>query len=83
MSPEQFKRGRERFEMTQTEFASCLGLTQKTVSQYEIGFRKPGPTVQVIMFTLEALSDTQAKKLLELMRDVSDKLSRKRERRSR
>lgn len=71
MSPIQFKKIRESFNMTQDEFSSCLGLAQKTVSQYEMGFRKPGPTVKIIVKALELLPATQAKKLLDLMREVN------------
>lgn len=74
MSPQQFKKIRETFGLTQIEFASCLGLTQKTVSQYEMGFRVPGPTVQVIVKTLDELPTARAKKLLDLMRIVADEL---------
>ena len=80
MSPEHFKSIREGFGLTQGEFAACLGLTQKTVSQYEIGFRVPGPTVRVIMLALEKLPAAQAKKLLSLMRDMAEAYSRKKTR---
>ena len=39
MKPQEFKKIRESFGFTQSELAECLGLTQKTVSQYEMGFR--------------------------------------------
>lgn len=72
MSPQQFKKIRETFGLTQGEFASSLGLTQKTVSQYEMGFRAPGPTVKVIVKALDEMPVAQAKKLLELMKEISD-----------
>ncbi len=71
MSPQQFKAIREKFEFTQAAFAECLGLTQKTVSQYEIGFRKPGPTVVVVLKTLNRLPMKQSTQILELMRSFS------------
>lgn len=74
MSPQQFKKIRESFSLTQIEFASCLGLTQKTISQYEMGFRVPGPTVQVIVKTLDELPTAQAKKLLDFMKIIADEL---------
>lgn len=73
MSPQQIKKIRESFGLTQSEFAACLGLTQKTMSQYEMGFRAPGPTVKVIVKALDLLPTTQAKKLLELMLEVAEK----------
>ncbi len=78
MSPERFKQIRDTFGLTQSELAACFGLTQKTVSQYEIGFRVPGPTVRVIMLVLERLSVSQATKLLNLMNKVARENSNKR-----
>jgi len=54
--------------LTQSELAECLGLTQKTVSQYEKGLRVPGPTVQVVMKTLDRVKPNQFKTLLELIK---------------
>ena len=83
MSPQQIRSFRETFGLTQEELASCLGLTQKTISQYEMGFRKPGPTVKVILPTLEILPVGQAKKLLCIMTGVSEELRDKSKRRTR
>lgn len=83
MSPRHFKKIRESFGLTQAEFAACLGLTQKTISQYEIGFREPGPTVRVFMSVLEELPKDQSKKLLERMRRIGEELENKQTRGSR
>ncbi len=77
MSPQQFKKIRESFGLTQKEIANCLGLTQKTVSQYEMGFRKPGPTVQVVMEALDRVSAKQLKEILDIMKEVSEKIQSK------
>lgn len=74
MKPQQFRKIRESFGLTQSELADCLGLTQKTVSQYEMGFRVPGPTVQVVMNTLDRVKQNQLKTLLEIMKEVSKEL---------
>jgi transcriptional regulator with XRE-family HTH domain len=74
LKPQEFKKIRESFGLTQSELAECLGLTQKTVSQYEMGFRVPGPTVQVVMKTLDRVKPNQFKTLLELMKEVADEL---------
>ncbi len=74
MKPQEFKKIRESFGLTQSELAECLGLTQKTVSQYEMGFRVPGPTVQVVMKTLDRVKPNQFKTLLEIMKEVADEL---------
>ncbi len=76
MSPKRFKNIRDKFGLTQVEFAKCFGLTQKTISQYEIGFRKPGPTVQVLLLLLENLSASQGHKFLKLMEEASEKLKK-------
>ncbi len=83
MSPQQIQNFRETFGLTQGELAACLGLTQKTISQYEMGFRKPGPTVTVVILTLEILPVNQAKKLLGVMSSVTERLQDKSKRRSR
>lgn len=83
MSPKHFKQIRESFDLTQEEFATCFGLTQKTISQYEIGFRETGPTVRVLALTLEELPKEQAKKLLERMKRISEGLASKKSRGSR
>ncbi len=74
MKPQEFKKIRESFGLTQSELADCLGLIQKTVSQYEMGFRVPGPTVQVVMNTLDRVKRNQLKTLLEIMKEVSEEL---------
>jgi len=83
MSPKQFKEIREKLGLTQTQLADCLGLTQKAVSHYETGFRKPGTTVQVIMTAFEMLPDSQAKKLLAMMGEIAESLARKKAKRRR
>ena len=77
MSAEQVKKIRESVGLTQKEIANCLGLTQKTVSQYEMGFRKPGPTVQVVMEALDRVSAKQLKEILDIMKEVSEKIQSK------
>lgn len=77
MSPQHFKSIRESFGLTQEEFGNRLGVTQKTVSQYEIGFRVPGPTVRVIMRVLEKAPRSKATWLLELMNEISEAKVRK------
>jgi transcriptional regulator with XRE-family HTH domain len=74
LKPQEFKKIRESFGLTQSELAECLGLTQKTLSQYEMGFRVPGPTVQVVMKTLDRIKPNQFKTLLEIMKEVADEL---------
>lgn len=72
MSPQHFKKFRESFGLTQSELALCFGLTQKTISQYEMGFRVPGPTVKVVVKVLEIMPVAQSAKLLQLMKEVAE-----------
>lgn len=74
MNAQQFKKLREKFELTQDELAVCLGVTQKAVSHYETGFRSPGPTINVVMKTLDSLPLAQANKILSLMKEISETL---------
>lgn len=74
MKPQEFKKIRESFDLTQRELAQCLGLTQKTVSQYEMGFRVPGPTVQVVMKTLDRVKRNQLRPLLDIMTEVTKEM---------
>ena len=74
MKPQEFKQIREAFKLTQSELADCLGLTQKTVSQYEMGFRVPGPTVQVVMTALSRMKLNQSKLLLDFLKEAADDL---------
>lgn len=83
MTPQQFKLVRESLNVTQAELAQCLGLTQKAVSHYETGFRAPGATVQVVLKTLDRLPPAQAKRIFEIMSEVSEDLKKKQKRKSR
>ena len=74
MSPKRFKEIRMSLELTQEELGASLGLGKKTVTQYEIGFRKPGKTVAVIMNVLAALPSKRRIELLSLLRSHADAL---------
>lgn len=82
MKPQQFKKIRESFGLTQSELADCLGLIQKTVSQYEMGFRVPGPTVQVVMTALSKMKSNQSKLLLDFLKAAADDLKESKKKRA-
>lgn len=82
MKPQQFKSIRESFSLTQAQLAECLGLTQKTVSHYEVGFRMPGPTVQVVMTALSRMKPNQSRLLLDFLKEAADDLKMSKKKRA-
>lgn len=81
MSPDRFRTIRLGLGLTQEELAKALGLGKKTVTQYEIGFRKPGATVAIIISVLGSLPERRAKEFLELLKSHAEKLERESSRR--
>lgn len=71
MSPEGVKDLRAKLELTQAEFGEALGVSRLTISQYEIGFRKPGSTVLILLRVLESLSKARALELVKLLRSCA------------
>ena len=67
MSPKQFRDIREKLELTQKELAQTLGVTEMAISHYETGFRRPGPTIGVLLRVLNSLSKKQAHELVTLL----------------
>lgn len=78
MSPAGFRKIREKLELTQEQLSKSLGVGKLTISQYEIGFRKPGKTVVILMRVLDALPPKKANELLGLMRTYADDVVSKR-----
>lgn len=68
MRPEQIKDVREKLGLTQAELAKSFGVSRLTISQYEIGFRRPGSTALVLLRVLDAFSRVRALELVELLR---------------
>lgn len=80
MSPEQIKGIRARLDLTQAELAQAFGVSRLTISQYEIGFRRPGSTALVLLRVLDSLSRARAKELVALLRSRADDEMPKRKR---
>lgn len=80
MSPTQVKNLRAKLEFTQAEFANALGLSRLTISQYETGFRQPGPTVLILFRVLDSLSRVRAHELVALFRSHAESSKPKRKR---
>lgn len=49
MTPDQIKQVRKNLKMTQTAFASSLGLSENAIKQYEGGKRKISKTVHMLI----------------------------------
>jgi len=60
LKPEQIKALRHRFGYTQAAFSEVLGLAELSISQYETGYRKPGPTLLILFRVLDSLPDKKA-----------------------
>lgn len=69
MSPDEIKALRTKLNLTQVEFAKALGVAKLSMSQYETGFRKPGPTLVILLRVLESLPIKKAHWLLDLFRE--------------
>lgn len=78
MSPDQIKEVRTQLGLTQEEMADALGIAKLTMSQYETGFRKPGPTVLILLTVLGSLSKKKALELIEILNQAAKTLGLKR-----
>lgn len=75
MSPDDIKTLRKRLKLTQKDLSYALGVSKLTMSQYETGFRKPGPTALVLLFVLDALPLRKAQELIQLLQQAATKVS--------
>ena len=71
MSPSEIKSTRERLGLTQESMAEALGVAKLTMSQYETGFRRPGPTALILLIVVGSLSKKKALELIELFRKAA------------
>ena len=76
MNKSEVKKLREFLGMTQSEFAQELGISKKTVSQWEIGYRKPSSLARRAMMMLKELrGEDKTRKIVEKIRKRLDKLN--------
>lgn len=75
MSPDDIKTLRKRLKLTQKDLSYALGVSKLTMSQYETGFRKPGPTALVLLIVLEALPLRKAQELIQLLQQAARKVA--------
>ena len=75
MSPDDIKTLRKRLKLTQKDLSYALGVSKLTMSQYETGFRKPGPTALVLLIVLDALPLRKAQELIQLLQQAATKVS--------
>ena len=80
MSPSEIKEARIRLGLTQEAMAAALGVAKLTVSQYETGFRKPGPTALILIVVLDSLSKKKALELIALFCKAAKELGLERKR---
>lgn len=73
MSPADIKATRVRLGLTQELMAEALGVAKLTMSQYETGFRKPGPTALILLMVVDSLSKKKALELIELFRKAAQR----------
>ena len=78
MSPDQIKEVRNQLGLTQEEMADAFGIAKLTMSQYETGFRKPGPTVLILLTVLGSLPKKKALELIEILNKAVKSLGLKR-----
>jgi DNA-binding XRE family transcriptional regulator len=71
VSPAAIKEMRSRLGYTQASMAEALGVAKLTLSQYETGYRKPGPTILILLTVLDTLPKKRAHELTELFRKVA------------
>ena len=76
MNKSEVKKLREFLGMTQSEFAQELGISKKTVSQWEIGYRKPSSLARRAMMMLKELrGEDKTRKIVEKIKKRLDKLN--------
>ncbi len=78
MSPNEIKSIRTRLSLTQESLAEVLGIATLSMSHYETGFRKPGPTALIFLVVIDSLPKKRALELIELFRKAADRLRRDR-----
>ena len=69
LDAKEVKRIRIKFRLSQEDFARLFGFSgSASVSNIETGFRKPGPTLIIMLRFLDSLSIKEAKKFLVKLR---------------
>lgn len=80
MSPNNIKELRIDLGLTQEQMAYALGIAILTMSQYETGFRKPGPTVLILLTVLDSIPRKRALGLIEMLEKAAKTLGLERKR---
>ena len=78
MSPASIKSMRKRLGLTQHSMAKAFGVSTLTMSQYETGFRNPGPTALILLEILDSLPKKKALELFELFSKKAKSLKNER-----
>jgi DNA-binding XRE family transcriptional regulator len=77
MSPKQIGALRGQLELSQEELAETLGVARLSMSQYETGFRRPGPTLTIVLHVLDTLPKGKALELIALLNRSAKIVGRK------
>ena len=80
MRPSNIKELRINLGLTQEQMAYALGIAKLTMSQYETGFRKPGPTVLILLAVLDSIPRKRALELIEILDKAARALGHERKR---
>ena len=74
MTPSDIKEMRIDLGLAQEQLANALGVAKLTMSQYETGFRKPGPTVLILLVVFDSIPRKRALELIDLLDGTEKKL---------
>lgn len=73
MKGAEVKRIREKFGLSQNQFAEIFGLSGfKAVSNIETDFRHPSKLTMILLRVLDSLPEAKARAILDLLRRHSD-----------
>ncbi|MBL7670345.1 MAG: helix-turn-helix domain-containing protein [Bdellovibrionaceae bacterium] len=74
MNPDEIKDVRTHLSLTQEDMAKALGIAKLTMSQYETGFRKPGPTALILLKVLGSLPKKRALDLIAILGKAAESI---------
>lgn len=83
MTPEEFRRIRERLDLTQKELAEILGLSgYGPVNHYESGFRTPSVLIQSLMRIFDEWPEHKSQELQKILRANAKEIKKRQRKKS-
>lgn len=73
MTGQEFKKIRNKLELTQEQLSQVIGLEWKAISNIETGFRNANKLAVAIMHALDDLPKKKVQELLDLLRKYMEK----------